>query len=146
MREIKFRAIYKERWGERSMFNVKTINFNEELIDGEIPFHFVEIMQFTGLKDKNGKEIYEGDILCVPDTYTETVDVGIGNMPVAQTPENHLAPVEFDMGCFKVKFLEDGELYQKGYSTFGEIDAEGDEIEIIGNIYESPELLQESNK
>lgn len=72
-REIKFRAWHKEK---RKMFPVTTIQFpttfnpgyagtlKEDGFDTLYPFEeAVILMQYTGLKDKNGKEIYEGDVV-----------------------------------------------------------------------------------
>lgn len=86
----------------------------------------VEIMQYTGLKDKNGVEIYEGDIL------------------KGQIVNNYhrVAVVDFSEGCFIFK-----EFWRDGLLT--EFEEESNSLdfyynlEILGNIYENPELLEE---
>ena len=68
-----------------------------------------KIMQFTGLKDKNGKEIYEGDFVAV--LLGETQEIG------------------WSGSCWTV-----GEKLLGSY--------ESELLEVIGNIYEDPELLK----
>ena len=58
MREIKFRVWYK--FNEMMWYQIDSFTNMEELIKGENDITF---MQYTGLKDKNGKEIYEDDLL-----------------------------------------------------------------------------------
>lgn len=62
MREIKFRC-----WSDNKMYEIDSIDFWDETVSltgaGYINMENAKLMQYTGLKDKNGKEIYEGDIL-----------------------------------------------------------------------------------
>ena len=65
MREIRFRAWYKS----------DALMIDNESFGGSIPFSNTNyiLMQYTGLKDKNGKEIYEGDILQDEDGIKHTI-------------------------------------------------------------------------
>ena len=105
------------------------------------------IMQFTGLSDKNGKEIYEGDIVLYEDTESEYVDVGIGvDMKVAEMGANSFFPVEFRNGSFGIK-VKDSELLPNDWYSMEQFANEtsakemGDGMEIIGNIYQDKDLL-----
>ena len=129
MREIKFRAWDEQKKvmhfdfqfiksGDRGndwiIFQSDKENFN-----GNFNPYFsqqLKIMQYTGLKDKNGVEIYEGDIVNVH-SYTVT---GLGK-------------VGFNKGSFVFNKFE--------YPT-SQVLHSFSEIEIIGNIYENPELLE----
>ena len=76
------------------------------------------VMQFTGLLDKNGKEIYEGDILEFP------------------SGERRKVLWQATLACFQHEALD--------YSRWGQLDEMmATKCEIIGNVYENPELLQE---
>lgn len=124
-REIKFRAWQK--WHEY-MFTPDYIDFiNGNIIigehDGDSRYEDIPLMQYTGLKDKNGKEIYEGDIL----------------KPTIEN-ENKLG---------KIVWLENRSAF--GIHWFlqlgvGDIEycVNNMKMEIIGNIYENPEFRQSS--
>lgn len=123
-REIKFRvydkchdAMYCQGKEVRKIeFDFKTkmlsINGLEGVLDCEDEIEAV-LMQYTGVKDKNDKEIYEGDIL--------------------QDEENMLWEVIFDDGAFGV---ENSHIPGRRFINT--------DLEIIGNIYEDPNLLKEN--
>ena len=128
----KYRAWDKET---QTMLDVSLIDFKKSVLVGEhwdfgetnfINFDDIHLMQSTGLKDKNGKEIFDGDILT--DGHTTGV---IRNHPT--------------LGFYTVD-----ESSKEGYlsDTVGTEDFEEakefirNSIEIIGNIHENPELLE----
>jgi uncharacterized phage protein (TIGR01671 family) len=85
---------------------------------GEVP-----VMQYTGLKDKNGKDIYEGDVVSREETK-------------CNEPSTAFYEVVFGEGRYALKTIK---------STIfigGAICHVLDEIEVIGNIHENPELLK----
>lgn len=84
--------------------------------------------QYTGLKDKNGKEIYEGDIL----------DCSYVN-PMTGNKVERLFFVECGEAAFVARCI--------GHSPFGDIylHFENTEGNIIGNIHDNPELLEQSS-
>lgn len=83
------------------------------------------LMQSTGLKDKNGKEIFEGDIL------TNGIDV--------MSIKRHDTLGFYIDFKGKIDFIADGADLEEFEEDAKEI---ADAIEIIGNIYENPELLE----
>ena len=131
MREIKFRAYIKKlKWlvpVERINFDCKTIEVDLSEGNGDISeydFDEVELMQYTGLKDKNNKLIYEGDII-----------------KYFNSEENGIFEVKYDCCRFYGLWIEASfpdlftDLFYLGSSK---------ELQIIGNIYENPELLKEN--
>jgi len=93
-------------------------------------------MQYTGIKDKNGKEIYEGDIVHIKDA-PDYIDAS------EQYEDDFIARVIF---CTKGGFPSRYELkIIKTNNGHGFISSTGQaeyDIEVIGNIYENPELIK----
>ena len=135
MREIKFRAWHKRKKvyiTHEELFNFDCSNEFPflALINGHYDDEDMEVIieQYTGLKDVNGVEIYEGDILkCVDEIGTQ------------------IAPVEYaeTIASFIVRYKKGDKHY---YSPLNKGDLSRDlylqETEIIGNIYENSELLE----
>ncbi|KQC91077.1 hypothetical protein AM596_16545 [Clostridium perfringens CP4] len=125
-RDIKFRG-----WDSVNevMLQVESINFREgyvSLNEGDNSLtdtlEMIELMQYTGLNDKDGKEIWEGDIL---ERY--------GYWSIR---------IEYDKGCLMVRDLDEVRynnlILNVPICNFESIN----DWKVIGNIYENPELLE----
>ena len=145
-REIKFRGKdYQGNWhyGSLVIYNNGTFAIAENADDGYhnddfdlIKVKIETVRQSTGLLDKDGKEIYEGDIV-TSDTYP-FVD-GEGN-------QNYHGVVIWLEDGFVVETVRSAETTVRGISegnTERIIDFLSNSTEVIGNIYDNPELLKE---
>jgi len=136
MRVIKFRFWRKEYkdW-EYDLLKSRTFYQNPFVRTDLIP------CQFTGLLDKNGKEIYEGDIVVLTcreniGTFNVPDDI-IANNGFTGREEIYQGEVVYKDYGFAINDKESDIIYLQ----WGEDD---DFIEVIGNVYENPELLKET--
>lgn len=122
MREIKFRAWDKER--KEMLMPEQICHLDGNVTKGIKEFApFLELKQFIGLKDKNGKEIFEGDIINICTKESGIVD------------ENKQVRVEYlcafiNLDCGLEAPLYDFAVEDRYY------------FEVVGNIHENPELLK----
>lgn len=122
----KFRAWHKT-WKEMGKISwilfhddgkADTVLFNGRDFNFKLKIDEIELMQSTGLKDKNGKEIFERDIL------------------FGHAGEDFLEIVEFD--------IEEGKWIRRDiwYNSKLDLSENNEFMEILGNIYENSELLE----
>lgn len=153
MREIKFRV-----WDGDEMFYPEDFRFNQDWgydinwsAWKDLDFRFKDgetkpianegsgkIMQYTGLKDKNGQEIYGGDIIkTITPPYTKAIQdeiktMGLDTKRPREEYDGIVWRVIFSAGSF---LLAENGVWQ-GVGAFA-----SQELEVLGNIYENPELL-----
>lgn len=135
MREIKFRAWDEEQEIMQPYALIYTARGGEpETLDDAIDIaeHRYKLLQYTGLKDRNGVEIYEGDILRREDWGQEEVNTPDYGLVVWLENEARFALNTYRKGKYIVRCIEKNRIM-----------AGMNEFEIISNIYENPELLQE---
>lgn len=117
MRKLKFRFYYKRDYMGQKADTIGfggSINLNDEGHSCKMETDDYVIMQYTGLKDKNGVDIYEGDIL--------------------KNMDGYYYEVVWDSGSFLVK--------RSKIETDYNFIASKNYFEIIGNIYQNKELLK----
>jgi len=118
MREIKFRAWEKDK---REIISVYDIDFKTKMINIRTgawrTFYEIELMQYTGLKDEKGKEVYEGDVI------------------IDHNGKGIIECID-SVASFRVNY-KNGEA--KWFIDYMEFDGW---IEVVGNIYENPELME----
>ena len=136
MREFKFRAWHK---AVNQMLNIRDQGYHGEVFKWLHEKQPIEIMQFTGLHDKNGNEIYEGDLL-KSEGETKVQIFNGGNK--VKSPYWEIKQVVFTEGALQAVIVASHNSY------FGDIPSKPRPIfnpteflEIIGNIYENHELL-----
>lgn len=104
----------------------------------------VELMQSTGLKDKNGKEIFEGDILKFNDEWPDYCYEGYvdGSIDGINYVEIKKEKTYFTFGKTKIPESSLTDLVENEHYPFEELLTTASyEFEIIGNVYENKELL-----
>lgn len=120
----RYRAWDKEL---QTMLDVSLIDFKKRVLVGEhwkfgetnfMSFDEIKLIKSTGLKDKNGKEIFEGDVLGTKDGLL-----------------NGVVEYRTDLGMWTNSLIR--------YNNFERLCNVAGNREIIGNIYENPELLKE---
>ena len=142
MRDIKFRGKHIHAFLEPHNTGIWVYGYlcndhyiNSEELMGEMLVDKDSVGQYTGLKDKNGVEIYEGDIVKIN---AHSYDYGFS--------KDRIGEIRFLEGCFG--FYQ--QLSEKEY-LFNELTTESgygelEYYEVIGNIYDNSELIEKEGK
>ena len=148
MREIKFRGISKNN--NRWVYGFVSIDKNSAKMEGfphyisrasgYLPVEVVpkSVGQYTGLKDKNGVEIYEGDIDQAENGDKNVIVFLLKAGTYCVMPMDIYLNNDYQNEAFSQEFM-----YGFGYDLFFDNLTPGKYLNVIGNIYENPELLEE---
>jgi len=137
MRELKFRVWdnLKKEWLKNKVYHFNL--FCNEIGIGEFrlnqhPEGFT-IQQYTGLKDKHGKDIYEGDIVTYQQPYRA---YRLTHPATTDSYRTIKAPVVYNQDDFTYEI--------DGYALGTPMIKTRKDIEVVGNIFENPELLEQT--
>lgn len=150
MRKLKFRA-----WNGYRILKDKELRENAELLytkAGSSDQYMYDIllpnskdlilMQYTGLKDRNGKDVYEGDIL----SYKHIAYTDCSKTRIEEIEEESFIEIITYAPMASIVKPHSKNVRCLGYDSVNKecliLDLTSDEVEIIGNIYENPELLE----
>lgn len=138
---------------KEQMYDVRLLSFKEgELVriesrDWVHDLADCVLMQSTGLKDRNGVEVFEGDVLLVPNEYEDITVAGRG----PTFTDNYLLGVLFKNGAFGIEITERHSFLRCGFYSLHELQNEIGElaaakVEVIGNRFANHSLLTEGER
>jgi len=137
MREHKFRAWDKKLGGWLDLHsllidcNGRVIGYADDAGNNFRTLDCIELVEYTGLQDKNGKEIYEGDI----------IRHQLNNAGIEKNKTFAISSVIFVRGAFTVDYNPKILIWGLGYNCTE--DGQLGHVEVIGNIWENKELLND---
>lgn len=139
MREIKFRYVIKNDEGKEIVvddpFDVYfTLDGELYIVDHDIIE--AKMLRYTGLKDKNGLEIFKGDIV----KYTRYIYTDCSRKEIEYKEEPVIGEIYYAEGIWLGIRFKDGTGWIFNPGTIS-TSKNNKELEVIGNIYEKPELL-----
>ena len=142
MREIKFRAYDKHTKIMLPVVDVIKFTKSESInimrdgaygVGVTIPYQpSIELMQFTGLHDENGKEIYEGDIV----KFKHRDKTIMAPVKYGEWQESKCDEYDCPHYGYYIDYKWDNYCENTGFDLYEKI------VEVVGNIYENPELLK----
>lgn len=148
MREIKFRGkCFDNEWvfGDLLQSNITQIIAKKEIFDSNLELERIEyeyydvnhntVGQYTGLKDKSGKEIYEGDLIKAPSGRIYAVIFSTWKHEEKREFPKVIDLYEHTGWCVSLDGVNPCEL----------LDFEACQGSVIGNVYDNPELLKGGN-
>lgn len=144
MKELKFRAFHKP---SKKMFGVCCLDFKNKMISSrqkvigqgkrvyfdtvDYDFHECKLMQFTGLKDVDGKEIFGGDVVEI-----KFDDYYSNNSFTIDEDSTHKGEIVFEDFGYYVKFPD------MCFMSINDVVDYDFNIKVLGNIYQNSELLE----